>query len=99
MFNIFMTSAVVRHHTSDVLTGLALGFGISYALYRQMFPGFTHPECDIMISELEASLKSRASATIQSSQQTEGTDQEALLHAYQSRQDGKDPVAQPGLPV
>ena len=34
------------HHPSDVVAGLGLGFGISLMVYMQLFPWFTHPECD-----------------------------------------------------
>lgn len=35
-----------RHHPSDVITGLCLGFGIAFIIYRQMYPSLTHPNCD-----------------------------------------------------
>ena len=40
------------HHPSDVATGLVLGFGVSFVIYRQMFPCFTHPQSHTPIIDL-----------------------------------------------
>ncbi|GAX79829.1 hypothetical protein CEUSTIGMA_g7269.t1 [Chlamydomonas eustigma] len=87
------------HHTSDVLTGLALGFGISFELYRQIFPSLTHPKCNTMTSELKSSQKPTSTTTSQQLQQPVGPDQEALLHSYQFREARNYGDVQEGLPV
>jgi len=34
------------HHPTDVVVGLLIGFGIAWAMFRQLYPPLTHPECD-----------------------------------------------------
>ena len=36
------------------MTGLGLGFFISYAIYRHLYPSFTHAECDTLKTRLNA---------------------------------------------
>lgn len=47
-----LCAPLARHHPSDVMTGLGLGFFISYAIYRHLFPCFTHTECDTLKTRL-----------------------------------------------
>ena len=51
---------LARHHPSDVLTGLGLGFFISYAIYRQLYPSFTHAECDTLKTRLNTTAAAAA---------------------------------------
>lgn len=44
-----------RHHPSDVITGLCLGWGIAFILYRQLYPCLTHPNCDQPLYVLQGS--------------------------------------------
>lgn len=50
------------HHPTDVLTGLLIGFGTAYGVYRTYYPSLSHPRCDVPLHVLEAAHARAAAA-------------------------------------
>ncbi|EFJ45722.1 hypothetical protein VOLCADRAFT_82105 [Volvox carteri f. nagariensis] len=50
------------HFTSDVLTGLAIGFITAYAVYRSIYPGLTDSQCNLQLDTILAERTTSTSA-------------------------------------